>query len=56
MYEPTLNLFSRYVSTVGPKRQYHGSRDCVDVAGGDSCRSNTIDILNNKITKIVRAL
>ena len=56
MFEPTLNLFSRYVSTVGPKRQYHSSRVCVDVAGRDSCRSNTIDILIYKITKIVRAL
>ena len=36
--EPTLKLFSRYVSTVGSKRRYHSSRVCVDVAGRDSCR------------------
>ena len=38
MFEPTLNLFSRYVSTVRSKRRYHSSRVCVDVAGRDSCR------------------
>ena len=38
MFEPTLNLFSRYVSMVGSKRRYHSSRVCVDVAGTDSCR------------------
>ena len=38
MFESTLNLFSRYVSTVGSKRRYHSSRVCVDVAGRDSCR------------------
>ena len=38
MFEPTKNLFSRYVSTFGSKRQYHSSRVCVDVAGRDSCR------------------
>ena len=32
MFEPTLNLFSRYVSTVGSKRRYHSSRVCVDFA------------------------
>ena len=37
MFEPTLNLFFRYVSTVGSKRRYHNSRVCVDVAGRDSC-------------------
>ena len=37
MFEPTLNLFSRYVSTVGSKRRYHSSRVCVDVAKRDSC-------------------
>ena len=42
MFEPTLSLFSRYVSTVVSKRQYHSSRMCVDVAGRDSCRFNTI--------------
>ena len=26
MFEPTLNLFSRYVSTAGSKRRYHSSR------------------------------
>ena len=36
MFEPTLNLFSR------SKRRYHSSPVCVDVAGRDSCRSNTI--------------
>ena len=42
MFEPFLNLFSRYVSTVGPKRRYHSSRVYVDVTGRGSCRSNTI--------------
>ena len=42
MFEPTLNLFSRYVSTVESKRRYHSSRVCVDVAGRDSCRFCTI--------------
>ena len=42
MFKPTLKLFSRYVSTVESKRQYHSSRACVDVAGRDSCRFNTI--------------
>ena len=42
MFEPTLNLFSRYVSTVGSKRRYHSSRVCVDVAGRDSCRFCTM--------------
>ena len=37
MFESILNLFSRYVSTVGSKRRYHSSRVCVDVAGRDSC-------------------
>ena len=37
LFEPTLNLFSRYVSTVGSKRRYHNSRVCVDVAGRESC-------------------
>ena len=32
MFEPTLYLFSLYVSTVGSKRRYHSSRVCVDVA------------------------
>ena len=37
-FEPScLNLFSRYVSTVGSKRRYHSSRVRVDVAGRDSC-------------------
>ena len=38
MFEPTLNLFSRYVSTVGSKQRYHSSRVCVDITGRDSCR------------------
>ena len=38
MFEPTLYLFSRYVSTVGSKRRYYSSRVCVDVAGRDGCR------------------
>ena len=38
MFEPTLNLFFRYVSTVGSKQRYHSSRVCVDVVGRDSCR------------------
>ena len=38
MFEPTLNLFSRYVSTVGSKRRYHSSRVCMNVTGRDSCR------------------
>ena len=38
MFEPTLNLFSRYVSSVGSKRRYHIPRVWVDVAGRDSCR------------------
>ena len=38
MFEPTLNLFSPYVSTIGSKSRYHSSRVCVDVAGRDSCR------------------
>ena len=42
MFEPTLSLFSRYVSTVGFKRRYHSPRVCVDVAGRDSCRVNKI--------------
>ena len=42
MFEPTLNLISRYVSTVGSKRRYHSSRVSVDVAGRDSCRFFTI--------------
>ena len=42
MFEPTLSLFSRYVSTVGSKRRYHRSRMCMNVAGRDSCRFNTI--------------
>ena len=33
MFEPTLNLVSRFVSTFGSKRRYHSSRVCVDVAG-----------------------
>ena len=37
MFEPTVNLFSRYVSTDGSKRRYHSSRVSVDVAGRDSC-------------------
>ena len=37
MFEPTLNLFSRYVSTVGSKRRYLSSRVCVNVTGRDSC-------------------
>ena len=37
MFEPTLNLFSRYMPAVGSKRGYHNSQVCVDVAGGDSC-------------------
>ena len=36
--EPTFNLFSPYVSTVGSKRRYHSSRVIVDVAGQGSCR------------------
>ena len=42
MFEPTLNLFSRYVSTNGSKRRYHSSRVCVDVSGRDSCRFCTM--------------
>ena len=42
MFEPTLNLISRYVSTVGSKRRYHSLRVCVDVEGRDSCRLCTI--------------
>ena len=42
MFEPTLNLFSRYVSTVGSKRRYNSSRVCVDGAGRDSCRFYTM--------------
>ena len=38
IHEPTLNLFSRYVSTVASKRRYHSSQVYVDVAGRDSCR------------------
>ena len=38
MFEPTLNLFPLYVSTVGSKRRYHSSRVCMDVAGRDICR------------------
>ena len=38
MFKPTLNLFSRYVSTVALNRRYHSSRVCVDVAGRASCR------------------
>ena len=38
MFEPTLNIFSPYVSTVGSKRRYLSSRVCVDFAGRDSCR------------------
>ena len=38
IFEPTLNLFSRYVST--HRRRYHSSQVCVDVAGRDSCRFN----------------
>ena len=38
MFEPTKNLFSRYVSTFGSKRRYHSSRVFVDVAGRDSYR------------------
>ena len=37
MFEPTLNLFSRNVSTVGSKRWYHNSLVCVAVVGRDSC-------------------
>jgi len=32
MFEPTLNLFSPYVSTVGSKRRYHSSRVCAEFA------------------------
>ena len=42
MFEPTLNLFSHYVSTVGSRPRYHSSRVCVDVAGRDSCRFCTM--------------
>ena len=42
MFEPTLSLFSRHVSTVGSRRRYLSSRMCVNVAGRDSCRFNTI--------------
>ena len=43
MFESILNLFSRYVSTVGSKRRYHSSRVCaVDIAGRDSCRFCTL--------------
>ena len=42
MSEPTLNLFSRYMSTVGSKRRYHSSQVCVDFAGRDSCRFCTM--------------
>ena len=43
MFESILNLFSRYVSTVGSKRRYHSSRVCaVDIAARDSCRFCTI--------------
>ena len=38
MFEPTLNLFSRYMSAVRSKRRYQSSRVCVDDAGRDSCR------------------
>ena len=38
MFEPTLDIFSPYVSTVGSKRRYLSSRVCVDFAGRDSCR------------------
>ena len=44
MFESTLNLFSRYVSTVGSKRRYHSSRVCVDVAGRDSSRFLQYDV------------
>ena len=37
-----LNLFSRYVSTIGSKRRYHSARMCVHVAGRDSCRFCTM--------------
>ena len=42
MFESTLNLFSRYVSTVGSRLRYHSLRVCVDVAGRDSCRFCTM--------------
>ena len=45
MFEPTKNLFSRYVSTFGSKRRYHSSWVCVDVAGRDSCRLQQYDQL-----------
>ena len=45
MFEPTKNLFSRYVSTFGFKRRYHSSWVCVDVAGRDSCRLQQHDQL-----------
>ena len=38
MFEPTSNLFSRYVSADGSKRRYHSSRVSVYVARRDSCR------------------
>ena len=46
MFEPNLNLFSRYVSTVRSKRRYHSSRVYVDVAGRDNCRFCTMPVLN----------
>ena len=36
MFEPTLSLFSCYVSTVGTKRRYHSSRVGMDVTGRDN--------------------
>ena len=42
IFETTLSLFSRYVSTDGSKRRYHSSRVSVDVARRDSCRFNTL--------------
>ena len=46
-----LKPISRYTSTVGSKRRYHSSRMCVDVAGRDSCRFNTIGCLHTYVAK-----
>ena len=58
MFEPTLNLFSRYVSTVGSKRRYHSSRVCVDVAGRDSCRFNYLytDVAKTSMSNFSRGV
>ena len=58
MFEPTLNLFSRYVSTAGSKRLYNSSRVCVDVAGRDSCRFNCLhtDLAKTSISNFSRGV